>query len=471
LVNKDSTLPLKPSSLLVAGDNSVGGNDAAAGAGSAVGVGVGIALIGEASSCTYDVSPDADNNNNNNNNNGKVGADHYEYVGITSRGPQKYLCAAQLDMLGKTQHNVGNISIVTVAEAIARVNAEAAAEHQQQQHQQQQQSYQAPMPLSGTLLGAHIDRPTEEADKAAAVALAQKSAMALLVLGDSEKSCGEWGDRSTLALPADQPELLRRVLDTGVPTVLVLIHGRPVSFDCDPSTNSGGYSSFLDYPNLKAVLSAWRPGEEGGVAIVNALQGTMVTGAGGPSGRLPQAWPRTSGQIGGPASPWFQQRNGKWIANTKGPVDPLDGMYHYDPYVDAPSTPMFAFGYGLSYSAFRHNNTTATVSAASSTVTVKTKVDNVGSVDAVETVLIFVTAPLDNIIRYWKRLVGFQKVLVKAGESVVVTVEVKVDDLAVYTTAQPGAPAAGVRKVLSGEYRLSAGGSSTTDLSATTFTI
>lgn len=327
------------------------------------------------------------------------------------------------------------------------------------------------MPLSGILLGAHIDKPTAEADKAAAVALAQKSAMALLVLGDSPRSCGEWGDRSTLALPADQPELLRRVLDTGVPTVLVLIHGRPVSFGCDPSTNSGGYASFLDYPNLKAVISAWRPGEEGGVAIVNALRGTMVTGAGGPSGRLPQAWPRTSGQIGGPASPWFQQRNGKWIANAKGPLDPLDGMYHYNPYVDAPSTPLFEFGYGLSYSIFRHTNTTATVTPSASTVTVKTKIDNIGAVDAVETVLIFVTAPLDNIVRYWKRLVGFQKVMVKAGESAFVTVEVSVDSLAVYTTAQPGAPAAGVRSVLGGEYRLSAGGSSATDLSTATFTI
>lgn len=238
----------------------------------------------QASSCTYDGgAPD------------------------TVDGPQqKFQCTAQLDMLGKTQHNVGNISIVTVAEAISRVNADAAATAGAA-------AVSSPLPLSGILLGANIDRPTDEDVKAAAVTLANQSSMALLVLGDSEKSCGEWGDRSTLALPADQPELLRRVLDTGVPTVLVLIHGRPVSFDCDPSTNAGGFSSFLDYPNLKAVLSAWRPGEEGGVAIVNALRGTMVTGAGGPSGRLAQAWPRTSGQIGGPASPWFQQRNGKWI--------------------------------------------------------------------------------------------------------------------------------------------------------------
>ena len=68
----------------------------------------------------------------------------------------------------------------------------------------------------------------------------------VLVLGDSEKSCGEWGDRTTLALPQDQPELLRRVLDTGVPVVLVLINGRPVSFETDPRVSAGGYAEPLD---------------------------------------------------------------------------------------------------------------------------------------------------------------------------------------------------------------------------------
>ena len=68
-----------------------------------------------------------------------------------------------------------------------------------------------------------------------------------------------------------------------------------------------------------------------------------------------------------------------------------------------------------------------------SNVTVATAVDNVGSVDAVETVLIFATAPLDNVIRYWKRLVGFTKVLVKAVGSSVVHITVPVDELAVYT--------------------------------------
>ena len=252
LLNKGAMLPLKPSSVQSKPPPAASASppplhvhrrDASASATATAwehAGGSGIALIGEASSCTYDGPPDE----------GARHPHHSAYVGITDNGsspPSLYQCAAQLDMLGKTQHHVGNVSIVTVAEAISRVNAEAAAaaaantntntntdadtgstDRAGRPAQQPMHPHQAPMPLSGILLGAHIDTPTAEADKAAAVALAQKSAMALLVLGDSPRSCGEWGDRSTLALPADQPELLRRVLDTGVPTVLVLIHGRQV---------------------------------------------------------------------------------------------------------------------------------------------------------------------------------------------------------------------------------------------------
>ena len=259
LLNRNDTLPLTLSALERVG---------------AYGGGKGVALIGEASSCVYD---------------------NASAVGIGGRAARRSgrhddQCPAQLDMLGKTQHKVGNVDIVTVADAISRINAAAAAADA---------DAASPMPLSGTRLGAFVDMPTPEDEKAAAVALAASSSMALLVLGDSEKSCGEWGDRSTLSLPGDQPELLRRVLETGVPTVLVLVHGRPVSFDIEPSSNPAGHTSLLDYPNLAAVLAAWRPGEEGGVTVVNALRGTMVTGAGGPSGRLPQAWPQSAGQIGG----------------------------------------------------------------------------------------------------------------------------------------------------------------------------
>ena len=282
-------------------------------------------------------------------------------------------------------------------------------------------------------------------------------------------------------LPADQPELLRRVLETGVPVVLLLVHGRPVSFDTDPSANARGFSSLLDFPNLAAVVAGWRGGEEGGTALVNLLRGAMVTGGGGPSGRLAQAWPRSVGQVGGPASPWFQPRNGKWIANRRGEADPTDGLYHYDPYVDGPSTPLFAFGSGLSYLpggkpvvSYGAGSATAAVSGAGTpgaVARVSVAVRNAGAADAAEVVMVFVTAPLDNVVRYWKRLAGFKKVLLPAGETVTVSVDVRADDLAVFATPTPGAPPAGTRTVLKGEYQVSVGGSSDTDLVKTTFVL
>ena len=84
---------------------------------------------------------------------------------------------------------------------------------------------------------------------------------------------------------------------------------------------------------------------------------------------------------------------------------------------------------------------------------------------------VFVTAPLDNIIRYWKRLVGVRKVLIPAGQTADVQIAVQLDDLAVYTTATPGAPLAGERRVLGGEYRVSVGGSSATDSNTASFSV
>ena len=95
---------------------------------------------------------------------------------------------------------------------------------------------------------------------------------------------------------------------------------------------------------------------------------------------------------------------GKWIANHRGPVNPTDGLFHNDPYVDAPSTPLFAFGAGLSYGgagSFQYSGTSASVTS-SATTTVSTSVRNVAKRSAVETVLVFATAPLDNIVRYYK---------------------------------------------------------------------
>ena len=169
----------------------------------------------------------------------------------------------------------------------------------------------------------------------------------------------------------------------------------------------------------------------------------------------------------GPSNPWYQQRNGKWIANARGPADPIDSLFHYDPYVNAASTPQFDFGFGLGFAEFAYGKTTVTKTSATE-LTVSTVVHNIGKVDAVETAQVYVTAPLDTVVRYYKRLAGFTKVLVRAGSSTTVAVAVLVDDLAVYATATPGSPGAGTRRLLPGTYTFGAGHSSSTAASTAT---
>jgi beta-glucosidase len=105
--------------------------------------------------------------------------------------------------------------------------------------------------------------------------------------------------RSLWARP--QLALLAAVAATGTPIVVVLIHGRPATFGAGPFSSFGPNSALLG--SFSALLSAWRPGEEGGNAVWDILRGAV-----NPSGRLTQSWLRNVGAVRGPSSPWFQPR-------------------------------------------------------------------------------------------------------------------------------------------------------------------
>ena len=198
---------------------------------------------------------------------------------------------------------------------------------------------------------------------AAAEAAAKGSDLVVLVLGDTAATCGEMVDRSDLDLPGGQLELMDRVLATGAPTVVVLIHGRPATFGMDNNPSTGiAPPPRLDAPNLKAVLTAWRPGEEGGTAVWNTL-----TGASNPTGRLAQAWPRTVGQISGPGQPY---------------IYPYQGNHQHEAYcVDGASNAQYGMGYGLSYSEVEVTTLSATPASApaTGTFTVTATVTNKGA--------------------------------------------------------------------------------------------
>ena len=163
------------------------------------------------------------------------------------------------------------------------------------------------------------------------------------------------------------------------------------------------------------MVAAWRPGEEGGHAIVNIL-----TGKANPSAKLAQSWPRTVGHVHSGSTPWLQRVRGKWVANSKGCDYDSDGRC-YDPYVSSgfEPTPLFYFGAGLSYTTYSYSALTvspamdpakglawgfADSTDADAVWRVSVTVTNTGKVAGQEVVQIYVKDP-DNLpfVPYWKR--------------------------------------------------------------------
>lgn len=190
--------------------------------------------------------------------------------------------------------------------------------------------------------------PADPEDLPAAVALAKESDVSIVVLGDDERMCGEWQDRDSLDVGGGQLALLEAVSAVSKQTIVVLVHGRPQTF---------GDNSVLD--QVDAMLAAWRPGEEGGHAIVN-----LLTGKANPSAKLAQSWPRTVGHVHSGSTPWLQRVRGKWVSNSKGCDYDTDGRC-YDAYASSgfAPTPLFYFGAGLSYTSYTYSGLTVAPSA------------------------------------------------------------------------------------------------------------
>ena len=302
---------------------------------------------------------------------------------------------------------------------------------------------------------------------AAAAAAAAAADVAVVLLGDSLKTCGEWLDRDDLDLPGGQLPLLGALLNTSTPVVVVLVHGRAASF--------GAGNALL--PRAAAVVEAWRPGEMGAYAIVDVLSGAV-----NPSGKLASQWAQGVGQLGSGAQPWLQRRVAKWVANARSAPDPTDGRV-YDPYVTsgyATSAPLFRFGHGLSYTAFNYTTIDVAVlaqpralaafsgrgragyaeAAALAVLSVAVGVCNVGLRDGVEVVQVYSQDPRGAfntpIVPHWKRLVGYGRLPLAAGACGRLTVPVLADDLALYDDGM-------TLRVVAGTYVISAGGRSDQD--------
>jgi len=235
--------------------------------------------------------------------------------------------------------------------------------------------------------------------RAAAVALARRSQVAIVVVGDNEMTTREayapnhLGDRADLGLPGEQEELVRAVLATGTRTVLVLIHGRPLSI-----------------PNLvdrvPAILDGWYLGQETGTALAEALFGDI-----NPGGKLPVTVARHVGQL---------------------PV-----FYNYKPsarrgYLFDTTRPLFPFGFGLSYTTFAYANVRVAPAriGPGQRTSVSVDVTNTGSRAGDEVVQLYIRDAVSTATQPVKQLRGFRRVTLQPGETRTVTFEIGPEHLA-----------------------------------------
>ena len=236
---------------------------------------------------------------------------------------------------------------------------------------------------------------TDDADIEAAVEAARGAEVCVLALGDraglfGRGTSGEGCDTDTLDLPGRQVELARAVLDTGTPTVLVLLTGRPYAL--------GGLAD-----RAAAVVQAYFAGQEGAPAIAAVLSGRAE-----PGGRLPAGVPRS------PA-----------IATGTHLRTPLEAAHEWTP-IDP--TPMFPFGHGLTWTTFGYDDLSVTPSAGTDgQVTVTATVANTGAVAGTEVVQLYLSDPVASVVRPARWLAGWARVPLAPGESARVTFTVHAD--------------------------------------------
>jgi beta-glucosidase len=254
----------------------------------------------------------------------------------------------------------------------------------------------------------------DESGIAAAVQAAKSANVAILVVGEQyswgrevsskleEETDGEGADVASLDLTGVQEELIKDVYATGTPTVVVLINGRPLSTRWTAA-------------HVPAIVEAWEPGEPGGKAVADVLFGDFD-----PSGRLAITIPRSVGQL--PDYYDYKPSKAYWINH---------GWTNVHGYVGMPGTPLYPFGYGLSYTHFAYSNLRIDPSQtlAEGKTQVSVDVENTGSRAGVETVELYVHERYAPVSTPVKQLRGFERVALAPGEKKTVTFTLGPKDL------------------------------------------
>ena len=253
----------------------------------------------------------------------------------------------------------------------------------------------------------------------AAVDTMSKADVGIVVVGENEQTSREgWspthlGDRDSLDLLGRQDELVSRLLATGKPLVVVLLHGRPNSIN------------FIK-EHVPAILDGWYLGEEGGTALADVLFGDY-----NPAGRLPITVPRSVGQL---PDYYYQKPSAR------------------RPYLFTDNSPLFPFGFGLSYTKFNYGNLRVEPSSIPANGTAKVSIDvtNAGSRAGDEVVQLYIRDEVSSVTRPIKELKGFQRVPLKAGETRTVSFQVGPEALRFYNREMKRVVEPGTFKIMVG---------------------
>lgn len=232
-----------------------------------------------------------------------------------------------------------------------------------------------------------------------AVKAADNADVVIAALGESNTMNGEGASRSDITIPEPQRELLKALYKTGKPIVLVLSTGRPLALEWENA-------------HIPAILCTWALGDQAGHAIADVLFGDV-----NPSAKLTTSFPRNVGQC-----PIYYNHK-----NTGRPW-PDDQTYQKftSCYIDVLNSPLYPFGYGLSYTTFAYSD--VTLEGRTASVTVK----NTGNRDGEEIVQLYIHAKTSSSTRPVKELKGFRRIRLKAGEQQTVSFNIEDDDLKYY---------------------------------------
>jgi len=267
----------------------------------------------------------------------------------------------------------------------------------------------------GTRIDIDKRTPQEMIDEA--VAFANQSDVIVAVVGEASEMSGESSSRSHLNIPQSQMKLLKELKKTGKPLVLVVMAGRPLTLNWENE-------------NADAILYTWHAGQEVGNAVADVLFGRY-----NPSGKLTVSFPRNVGQI-----PVYYNHL------TTGRPNAGDQFQKFrSNYLDVENSPLFPFGYGLSYTNFTYSDIklSAPGMKLSGKITATVTVTNTGEYDGEEVVQLYIRDMVASISRPVKELKKFQKLMIRKGETKKVSFTLAVDDLKFYNSdlkfiAEPG---------------------------------